>query len=102
MCTIIGLYQGCDILDRSQDDLDQYIRRENIKIRGIPELPNENTDTIALKVIQLVSKDVSLSDIDVSHRLKKNKASGTEQFNTGFPPSIIVRFTSPRLGLQAT
>ncbi|XP_070539492.1 uncharacterized protein [Ptychodera flava] len=84
-------------LESSYDDLDQYIRRENIEIRGIPELPNENTDSISLKVVQLIAKDVTGADIDVSHRIKKRQPPGNERTNTRFPPSIIVRFTSRKV-----
>ena len=54
------------------------------------------SDSIALKVINLVARDVTLSDINVSHRPKKNQAPG-KATNTRFPPSIIVRFTSRRV-----
>nr|XP_006823167.1 PREDICTED: uncharacterized protein LOC102803782 [Saccoglossus kowalevskii] len=81
-------------LECNHNELDQYIRRENLVISGVPQTESENTDAIALKIAQIADKNITMSDIDVSHRIGKRKPSVGQRYN---PPSqIIVRFTSRR------
>ena len=81
------------------DRLEQYGRRENLELHGIPVKENENTDEIDKEVAK--SLDVNLEDyvISPSHRLfdyKPRNEREPEQANdkrNQYPP-IIVRFSN--------
>ena len=73
------------------DELEQYGRRQNLEIVGVPEKEDENTNAIVLEVAKMLDVDIMSSHISTSHRLPKKKASSRN--NSGFSP-IIVRFTS--------
>ena len=73
------------------DELEQYGRRQNLEIVGVPEKENENTNAIVLEVAKMLDVDIMSSHISTSHRLPKKKASSRN--NSGSSP-IIVRFTS--------
>ena len=68
------------------DDLEQYGRRNNLRINGIPETESENT-TELVKTLANDKLGVTLDDrdFDRSHRVGK---SGTH------PRSILVKFTN--------
>ena len=72
------------------DDMEQYIRRECLEIKGIPVLDDEDTNEIVRKIGDLIDVDISEDDISVSHRLptKKNGASSKQTYD----PTIIVKF----------
>lgn len=57
------------------NNLEQYSRRECIEISGIPEVKDENTDNIVIKVGSLIGLDLTKNDISVSHRLPKGSYS---------------------------
>lgn len=63
-------------LERKVDRQEQYSRRNCILIHGIPESPNEDTDT---KVIDTIKEHLDISiteeDIDRSHRLGKRSTN---------------------------
>ena len=68
------------------DDLEQYGRRQNLEIVGIPVQKDENTNAIVQEVAKLLKVTITASDISTSHRLQtKNELK--------LPP-IIVRFVS--------
>lgn len=74
--------------------MEQYSRRNCLKITGIPEEKNENTDTLAPNVFNnLVLKEntekISVKDISRSHRVGKYDPRRK-------PRDIIVKFTSYR------
>jgi len=73
------------------NDLEQYGRRQNLEIKGIPMSDNENnaeTESKVLKVLKKIDENISHDDIDIAHRLDKSKTNKT--------PNIIVRFVSRR------
>lgn len=82
-------------LETRLNELDQYHRRVNLEIAGVPEVQGENVKEIVAKVIQHVAPNhanVSPTDIDVCHRMgKKSEAAGNPP-----PRAIIVRFTTRR------
>ena len=55
------------------DDLEQYGRRQNLEIVGIPFTEKENTNEIVKIVAVLLQLKISDSDISTSHRLNTNK-----------------------------
>lgn len=76
------------------DEMEQYSRRNCLKITGIPEEKNENTDTLALNVFNNLvlkenTKKISVKDISRSHRVGKYDPRRKTR-------DIIVKFTSYR------
>lgn len=84
--------------ERKIDALDQYGRRLNLEIAGVPIKENENTNEIVIEVARLANVDISKDQISTSHRLpakpKTNVAVGNKTVTSQAPPPIIVRFLS--------
>jgi len=82
------------------DELNQYSRRNCILIHGISQTPNEDVDSIALKIFNdnLKLQDIGLSHLDRCHRIGSPKRS-TDIVRQGKLP-IIVKFTSYRIRSQ--
>ncbi len=72
-------------LDRSE----QYSRRNNVRITGIPETKGENTDKLILDLAKSIGENLSPGDIDVSHRVPRYPPSSQTQSRP-----IIVMFVS--------
>jgi len=67
-----------------QDDIEQYSRRNSIRISGITENKDENTDELVMKTIkEKLNIDITTNDIDRSHRVGLRKP--------GKPRQIIVK-----------
>ena len=74
------------------DDLEQYSRRNNIIISGIPVSEVTNTETQVVNMLNAYSGElISHNDIDRCHRLQK---SNTKKSPGQRPPDIIVKFIS--------
>lgn len=88
-----NLFHEMHLVKHNLNDMEQYSRRECLEIRGIPvqDQRNENTNDIVKNVGKLIGVDVSKSDISISHRLPKSRASSTNQ-GVQYNPSIIVKF----------
>ena len=72
-------------LEYEHDALEQYTRKFNAEIHGVPEYEGENLQDIVMKIGLKMSVDVTTQDIDIVHRLfRKSQAI----------QPIIVRFTS--------
>lgn len=79
------------------DSLEQYSRRNSIRISGLPEVANENTDEIVIKLAQELDASISPADIDRSHRVGKlvdqgrggRSTSGTQRHR-----DILVKFAT--------
>ncbi|XP_070200949.1 uncharacterized protein [Littorina saxatilis] len=65
------------------DELEQYSRRNCVRISGIPAADNENTDEVTKKLGAALGVTITTEMIDRSHRV-------------GRPDQIIVKFTSYR------
>lgn len=84
-------------LRQANDALEQYGRRNNLRINGIeePKLGDDEEEDTTAAVVRLANDELKLdpplqaSDIEVSHRLKKHAKAKKEE-----PRSIIVRFRS--------
>ncbi|KAK5645249.1 hypothetical protein RI129_006549 [Pyrocoelia pectoralis] len=80
-------------LEYKIDDLEQYTRRNNLRIFGVTEERNENKD---VKLKQLFESKLGIKintvDIDRSHRVGKNVGPR--------PRAIIVKFVSYRVRQQ--
>ncbi|KAH9371925.1 hypothetical protein HPB48_021056 [Haemaphysalis longicornis] len=65
--------------------LKQFIRKQNIEIKGIPQEPKESLAEIIQKIGEKVDAKLEPSDIDVVHRVPTKEPTQT---------NIIVRFGS--------
>ena len=71
------------------DDLEQYSRRNTVRIRGVAEALNENTDIVVKELAaRKLSVDIPDSDVVRSHRV------GRRAEDRSTPRDIIVRFTT--------
>lgn len=69
------------------NNLEQYSRRNCLRVTGIPENQNEDTDNIILRLAEeKLHTPLSLQDIDRSHRIGNPNAKGHRP--------IIVKFTT--------
>ena len=75
-------------LTQRQDDLEQYQRRNCLRIFGVPEQSDEDTDKIVIETAAKIGVGLSVNDIDRSHRIGR-------QINDR-PRPVIVKFTSYR------
>ena len=75
--------------------LEQYGRRENLELHGIPVTQNENSNQIVRKVASLLDVTLDESQISTSHRLKMPQNPDLEMHahKNSYPP-IIVRFSN--------
>ena len=83
---IAGLEDDNYRLSQEVDDLEQYTRRTNVRIYGVAEQPEENSDNLEVDFFKSeLNVDIASNEISRSHRVSKK--SGAE------PRPIIVRFT---------
>lgn len=81
------LKQEINTLRVSVDDMEQYSRRQNLRIYGIPEKTDENTDQI---VVNMCKKQLGI-DIDVSQVCSSHRIGKTSE---GKHRALIVKFTN--------
>ena len=72
-------------LEEKYDDIEQYSRKFNLEILGIPERKEEDITQIILDLAEAIDADVREEDIDICHRLYKAE---------GKARPIIVKFTN--------
>ena len=72
-------------LNSKHDDLEQYTRKYNLEIDGIPEVHGEDLEDVVIKLTRSIEADAGHEDIDIVHRFKKGKRQ---------PNPIIVRFNN--------
>lgn len=71
------------------DDLEQYTRKHNLEIHGIPEKTEENLTEQVITLGNALNVKIRRDDIDICHRMFTGK-------NRSKPRPIIVRFKSYR------
>ncbi|KAJ4448744.1 hypothetical protein ANN_00135 [Periplaneta americana] len=76
-------------LERKVDDLEQYQRRQCVRIFGIEEEVGENTDKLVVELATNIGVELKVEDIDRSHRVGRTTSDGR-------PRPIIVKFCSYR------
>ena len=78
-------------LENRLTDLEQYSRKNTLKIEGIEETNDENTFDTVLDVCKKLNVDppIELKDIDNCHRVGRSSTNGR-------PRAIIVKFSSYR------
>ena len=74
--------------------LNQYGRRENLELHGIPVQKNENTNQIVINMMKHINIELKPTDISISHRLKSKFNHNEENDERSFKlhPPIIVKF----------
>lgn len=84
-------------LELENDALEQYGRRNILRISGIPEQNDEDTDDIVLQLASDLDVPMTKHDIDRSHRVGKVDVRGNVGRTRGSKKSsrgIIVKFTT--------
>ena len=76
------------------DDLEQYGRRENLEIRGVPLKRDKNTNEIVTSVVSSLNVRLDDNQISTSHRLADSYKKFQGNQVTEQPPPIIVRFAN--------
>lgn len=77
-------------LTKQMDNLEQYSRRNCVRVSGVEETGQENTDQIILDIAaNRLGITLNITDIDRSHRIGHPR-------NTTSTRAIIVKFTSYR------
>ena len=67
------------------DELEQYTRKVNLEIYGIPERKDEDLVNVVLDLAERLDVDLLPEDIDITHRLNKKKEKSRP---------IIIRFAN--------
>ena len=84
-----GLKSDLDSAICQIDDLEQYNRKHNLEIHGIPESSEENLSDKIIKLGKILNVHIVNNDIDICHRMATRRSNGG-------PRPIIVRFRSYR------
>ena len=79
-------------IERRQDEAEQYSRRNCVRIHGIPETDDENTDNIIVKLCGEIGADIFQDNIDRSHRVGRR----SEKYDR----PILCKFTSHKSKLS--
>ena len=72
-------------LEKKLDDLEQYTRKVNLEIFGIPEVEGEDLEETVIKLAESIDIDLYPEDIDIVHRFKRGETQRKP---------IIVRFSN--------
>lgn len=77
-------------LEAKADQAEQYSRRNCLRISGVKETEQENTDSIVLSLAREIDSDIRPEDIDRSHRIGNPKKKRSK------PREIIIKFSTYR------
>ena len=78
-------------LEAKVDEAEQYSRRNFLRVAGVPEHSSENTDDYIVDMAKAIGADISVNDIERSHRVGRPRTPGRR------PRDIIVKFVSYRV-----
>ena len=85
------IYDHLYKIEKRVIETEQYPRRQNLIITGIPEfITQANLENKVLEIIRSIGMPISSYEIVACHRLKKVK-------NSNFPAQTIVRFTNRKV-----
>ncbi|KAK7486001.1 hypothetical protein BaRGS_00022753 [Batillaria attramentaria] len=87
------------VAERRANDLEQYTRRNNVRVLGVPESDRESGEECESKVLKLFQDKLGLtrmgaSDIEACHRIGKRERQQGQNQRQNNPRPIIVRFIS--------
>ena len=63
-----------ELLKQEVNNMEQYMRRDCLEIRGIPVLTGEDTSQLVKKVGEIIEVQVQDHDISISHRLTDSRS----------------------------
>ena len=76
-------------VEKQSQNLEQYTRRNNLEINGIPNtIADENLESKCIEILGSVDIHVEKSDIEACHRLPTNNK------NKKKPKAVIIKFTN--------
>ena len=84
-----SLTERVETLEKKVDAAEQYSRRNCLRLSGVPENPSENTDVYIIDMARAIDAEVTLDEIERSHRVGPVRP--------GRCRDIIVKFTSYRV-----
>ena len=80
------------------DNLEQYGRRENLEFEGVPQVQNEDTTEVVIKIADKLNINLNENDISIAHRLPTKRPGKSNNSSTNLPtPAIIARFANRRI-----
>ena len=80
------------------DEIEQYNRRQNFKLQGVPVRKHEDVTQITLDLISKLDVDITEENISIAHRLPSNRDMVEQDFNKPVNhPTIIVRLISRQM-----
>ena len=82
----VSLRREYEHLKTRVEELEQYSRRSNLEIQGVPETSGENVSSLLNGVARFLNVEMAASDIDAVHRVPHFSGITT-------PKSIVVKFT---------
>lgn len=80
------LHERVGALETKVRELEQYSRRNNIEINGIPKTPGENELDILRDIGRVIGEEVEARDVVAVHRVPA--------YNKARTPALIARFTT--------
>ena len=85
-----NLHERQRVAEDRLDETEQYSRRNSVRIHGIPEDDDENTDNIVIKLCDQIGADVFADSLDRSHRVGRKG---------DYNRPILCKFTSHKFKL---
>ena len=77
-------------LEKQIEQGKQYSRRNCLRISGLKEEANEDTDALVMSIASTIGSEIQISDIDRSHRV------GSPRHQRDRPRDVIVKFATYR------
>lgn len=77
------------LLQQSFNDMDQYLRRDCVEIRGLPIDSKQNSNNLVLKIAEKIGIDIKESDISVSHILPRRNFVDQSRLRQNSTEAII-------------
>ena len=94
---LIELKENVERIDKAIDELLFYSFQYNLRIIGVPQVnekeSSEETADLFVKLFSGIGVDVSISDIDIAHRVPQRNTTNSNGRQRRQPSSIICKFT---------
>ena len=88
---LVSTQERLTAAERGLEILEAESRKSCLVISGVPELPNEDTGSLALEVAKAAGVTLSADDLDRSHRLGR-PSTATSTATIDKPRAILVKF----------
>ena len=86
---MVNMNEKIKKLERIVDRQEQYSRRNCLLLHGVAEGERKNTDDLVLETLyDKLHVDLTLSDLDTTHRIAQKKASSNK------PKAATIKFVS--------